>query len=149
MRTADSSSPGRYYAVHAGTGGSGVTGDPDYGIPFGQDRLIPIWVATLAVRQKSRTVHFQSAAKILEEFDLPKVGFHYRRLVDGFKRVFRSTIYFGTDTSIGKREVWDCERFHFFDRLRIWCSGRLVRIWSSQLHVPVQPELERGRFPLV
>src|SRR5271157_6237893 len=31
------------------------------GIPFGQDRLIPIRVATLAVQQKSRTVRFDTA----------------------------------------------------------------------------------------
>ena len=31
-----------------------VLGHPDYGLPFGQDRLIPMWVATLAVRQKQR-----------------------------------------------------------------------------------------------
>ena len=28
-----------------------VTGHPDYGVPFGQDRLVPIFLATLAVRQ--------------------------------------------------------------------------------------------------
>jgi replication initiator protein len=100
-----------------------VLGHPDYGLPFGQDRLIPLWIAALAVRQKSRMVLFRSAAEILEELDLPKDGPHYRRLVEGFQRIFTSTIYFGTDNSgDGRREVWDCHRFHFFDRLRIWCS---------------------------
>src|ERR1022692_799551 len=41
-----------------------IVAHPDSGLPFGQDRLIPIWVATLALRQKSRTVHFDSAAQI-------------------------------------------------------------------------------------
>ena len=100
-----------------------VVAHPDYGLPFGQDRLIPLWVATLAVRQKSRTVLFRSAAEILEELNLPKDGPHYRRLVDGFKRIFTSTIYFGSDPAGGRQDVWDCRRFHFFDRLRIWCSG--------------------------
>ena len=74
------------------------------------------------MRQRSRLVHFRSAAEILEEFDLPKDGPHYRRLVDGFKRIFRSTIYFGTEASVGRQAVWDCQRFHFFDQLRIWSS---------------------------
>jgi hypothetical protein len=26
-----------------------ITGHPQFGLPFGQDRLIPIWVATLAL----------------------------------------------------------------------------------------------------
>jgi len=99
-----------------------VVAHPEYGLPFGQDRLIPLWVATLAVRQKSRTVLFRSAAEILQEFDLPRDGPHYRRLVEGFKRIFTSTIYFGTESPAGKQEVWDSRRFYFFDRLRIWCN---------------------------
>jgi hypothetical protein len=86
-----------------------VIGHPDYGLPFGQDRLVPLWVATLAVRQKSRVVYFRSAAEILEEFDLPRDGPHYRRLVQAFKRIFTSTIYFGTDrhsrASVGPQKV--------------------------------------------
>ena len=114
-----------------------VTSHPDYGLPFGQDRLIPIWVATLAVRQRSRTVVFRSAAEILEEFDLPKDGPHYRRLVEGFQRVFTSTFYFGTDASIRPQSVWECQRFHFFDRIQIWCS----RSADEDL---VEPKMERN-----
>lgn len=118
-----------------------VTGDPELGIPFGQDRLIPIWVATLAVRQKSRTVYFHSAAEILEEFDLPKDGFHYRRLVEGFRRVFMSTIYFGSDETGGRKAVWDFEWFHFFDCLRIWCSGNAA-------NDPKEPKADRNVISL-
>ena len=39
-----------------------ITGDVDLGLPFGQDRLIPIWVATLALHQNSRLIRFASAA---------------------------------------------------------------------------------------
>jgi len=65
---------------------------------------------------------FRSAAEILQEFDLPRDGPHYRRLVDGLKRIFTSTIYFGTESPAGRQEVWESRRFHFFDRLRIWCN---------------------------
>jgi hypothetical protein len=61
-------------------------------VPFGQDRLIPIWVATLALRQKSRDADFDSAAQMLDFFRLPKDGFHYRRLVEAFKGVFGATL---------------------------------------------------------
>ena len=40
-----------------------VTGHPDFGLPFGQDRLVPIFLATLAVRQQSQTMRFESAAR--------------------------------------------------------------------------------------
>ncbi len=60
-----------------------ITAHPCVGLPYGQDRLIPIWVATLAVQQKSRVVHFASAAQLLEFFRLPKDGPHYRRMMEG------------------------------------------------------------------
>jgi hypothetical protein len=97
-----------------------VVGHPEYGVPFGQDRLIPLWVATQAVRWRSRTVEFESAAQILNEWGLPLNGAHYRRLADGFRRVFASTIFFGTSEERARAEVWDCGRLHFFERMRIW-----------------------------
>ena len=59
---------------------------------------------------------------MLDEFNLPKDGPHYRRLVEGFKRIFTSTVYFGTESAGDHHEVWDNRRFHFFDRMRIWCT---------------------------
>jgi len=97
-----------------------VTGHPRFGLPFGQDRLIPIWVATLALRQGHRTIRFQTAAEILEAFDLPKDGRTYRRLVEGFKRIFAATIFFGTEEQVQKAAFVDWGRFHFFDRMRVW-----------------------------
>jgi hypothetical protein len=97
-----------------------VHGNPKCGLPFGQDRLIPLWVASQAIKQKSRTIVFSSGADILNELGLPLDGPHYRRLLDGFKRVFASTIFFGTDEQLATAEVWDFSRFCFFDRLRLW-----------------------------
>src|SRR5215469_11540980 len=89
-------------------------------VPFGQDRLIPIWVATLALRQKSRTVHFERAAQMLEFFRFPKDGRYYRRLVEGFQRIFASTIFFGTEEQPAGSHVIDWARFHFFDGIHLW-----------------------------
>jgi hypothetical protein len=94
-----------------------IHGHAEYGLPFGQDRLVVIWAATQAVRQRSRIVEFQSGAQVLEEFGLPHNGVSYRRLTDGFKRVFGSTIYFGSRDDTGRQDVFDCARFCFFDRL--------------------------------
>jgi hypothetical protein len=49
-----------------------ITGHPDFGLPFGQDRLVPIYLATLAVQQKSQTVRFRSGAEMLETFGMQK-----------------------------------------------------------------------------
>ena len=54
-----------------------VLGHPDYGLPFGQDRLLLIWIASLATWQKSRIIRFKSAASILETFGLAKDGRYY------------------------------------------------------------------------
>jgi hypothetical protein len=97
-----------------------ITGHPRYGMPYGQDRLIPIWIATLALRQNSRAVRFRSAAQMLEFFHLAKDGRHYRRIVEGFQRVFAASIFFGTDDRPGRNQMTDCSRFHFFDHMRLW-----------------------------
>jgi hypothetical protein len=97
-----------------------IIGHPDYGVPFGQDRLIPLWIATQAVRQQTRTVEFESASQILHEWGLAQNGAHYRRLADGFRRIFASTIFFGTNEATPRAEVWDCGRLHFFERMRLW-----------------------------
>src|SRR5947208_10590810 len=89
-------------------------------VPLWQDMLIPIWVATLAVRKQSRCVRFRSGSELLEEFGLPRNGKHYRRLIEGFQRVFTSTIYFGSDDHPSERAIWEFTRFSFFDHMRLW-----------------------------
>lgn len=71
-----------------------VTGHPDFGLPFGQDRLVPIFLATMAVRQQSQTIRFKSAATMLEMFGLANGGKEYRRLVAAFERIFGATNLF-------------------------------------------------------
>jgi len=75
-----------------------VTGHPAFGLPWGQDRLIPIFLATLAIRQQSQVIQFRSAAEMLNSFGMQQGGTQYRRLVAAFQRIFGATIFFGTDT---------------------------------------------------
>jgi len=82
---------------------------------------VAIWAATQAVRQRSRDVEFQSGAYILEEFGLPHNGVSYRRLTDGFERVFGSTTLEQATIPVGKM----CSTARgsvFFYRLRVWYS---------------------------
>ena len=97
-----------------------VLGHPQFGLPYGQDRLIPIWVATIAVRQRSRIVRFGAASEILDFFRLFKDGKRYRRLMEGFQRVFGATMFFGTNGEPDGEPVLDWARFHFFDHLHLW-----------------------------
>jgi len=43
-----------------------ITGHPEFGVPFGQDRLGPIFLAALAVRQKTQVIRFHSLAEMLD-----------------------------------------------------------------------------------
>jgi hypothetical protein len=99
-----------------------ITGHPDFGLPFGQDRLVllPIFLATLAVRQQSQTIRFRSAAQMLETFGMAKGGKEYRRLIVAFERIFGSTIFFGTESTRRQARVIQRSRFNFLSEAKIW-----------------------------
>ena len=99
-----------------------ITGHPEFGVPFGQDRLVPIFLATLAVRQKSQVIRFRTAAEMLESFGMHTGGKEYRRLVAAFERVFGATVFFGTDAFAGKAKVIQRSRFNFMREAQIWYS---------------------------
>ena len=99
-----------------------VTGHPSYGLPWGQDRLVPIFLATLAISQQTRIVRFRSAAEMLDVFGMQQGGTQYRRLVAAFQRIFGATIFFGTDTQREKAAVVHQARFNFMSEARIWYS---------------------------
>jgi hypothetical protein len=82
--------------------------------------LIPLWVASTSVKQNRREIHFETGAQILEDLGLPCDGPHYRRLVDGFKRVFASTIFFGPADQGAASPVWSCLRSCYFEKVRLW-----------------------------
>jgi hypothetical protein len=96
-----------------------VTGHPEYGPPWGQDRLVPIVLATLAIRQQGQTITFDTAAEMLETFGMQQGGPQYRRLVEAFKRVFGATILFGTDIQRERCRVIHQSRFNFMSEARI------------------------------
>jgi len=99
-----------------------VTGHPSYGLPWGQDRIVPIFLATMAVRRQSPRVTFESAAEMLDTFGLHQGGSQYRRLVDSFQRIFGATIFFGTDSQRVPAAVVHHVRFNFMTEARIWYS---------------------------
>ena len=99
-----------------------VTGHPTYGLPWGQDRLVPLFLATLAVRQQRRTITFSSALEMLNTFGMQQGGSQYRRLIGAFQRIFGATIFFGSDMQLEKAAVVHHARFNFMSEARIWYS---------------------------
>ncbi len=108
-----------------------VTGHPDFGVPFGQDRIVPIFLATLAVRQKSQTIRFKTAAEMLETFGMHKGGKEYRRLVAAFERIFGATMFFGTDSVTSTAKVVQRSRFNFLREAQSGTTGsRINAFWA-------------------
>lgn len=97
-----------------------VTGHPNYGLPWGQDRLVPIFLATLATRQQSARVTFPSAAEMLDTFGIGHGGTQYRRLIAAFERVFGATIFFGTEDQAHPTAVFQQARFNFMSEANLW-----------------------------
>ena len=137
-----------------------ITGHPTYGLPWGQDRLVPIFLATLAVRQQRQTITFRSAAEMLDSFGLLQGGSQYRRLIASFRRIFGATIFFGTDTQREKAAVFDQSRFHFMKEARLWyfqdsdqgltaeCQNRIVlseEFFREILSHPIPADLEAAK----
>jgi hypothetical protein len=86
----------------------------------------------MAVQQKSQVVRFQSALGMLNTFGSAKGGKEYRRLVAAFKRIFGTTIFFGTDQTRGAAQVIHRSRFNFLREAQIWCFRNLETAPSSE-----------------
>ena len=100
-----------------------IVGHPEWGVPYGQDRLVLLYLATNAVRYKNPTVWFRSGAEILVEWGMPTNGAHYRRLLEAFQRVFGSTMFFGSSDARRESHVWECSRIHFFASMKLWMKN--------------------------
>jgi len=120
-----------------------VVGHPQWGVPFGQDRLILLYLATQAVRFQSPVVWFRSGAEILVEWGMPTNGCHYKRLFDAFRRVFGSTMFFGTSDDRKELQVWECSRVHFFDSMKLWMSETGAKSTARDNRVTLSPEFWR------
>lgn len=90
-------------------------------LPYGQDRLIPILVASLAQRQQSREVDLGTTADMCRLLGLPtNSGRSYTRIAEAFDRVFKADIYWGTEDERQGGTWTDETRMHFFDRRQLW-----------------------------
>jgi hypothetical protein len=85
-------------------------------VPFGMDRLIPIFLATMAVKTRSRTITFDSASDVLDLFGLTSGGINYKRLSQSIERVFNASVFFKIESKDYRQQA----RFHFISSLSLW-----------------------------
>ena len=81
---------------------------------------MPIFLATLAVRQESQVIRFRTAAEMLETFGMHRGGKEHRRLIAAFERIFGATMFFGTDIATTRAKVVQRSRSNFLREAQIW-----------------------------
>lgn len=106
-----------------------IHGSPEYGLPFGGDIQVLVWVSTLAVLGMKdnggnvpRVIEFHSGADFLRAFGLPLDGRTYKRAQERFLRIFYSTFYYGSKSSTKRVKMF---RVHFFDEIDLWFTRDL------------------------
>jgi hypothetical protein len=117
-----------YYRRENGDEVLEITASPEYGLPFGMDIEVLIWVSTLAAhaRKKNggkipRVLEFASGKDFLNAFNLPLDGRTYRRAQERFLRVFYATWFWGPKHK-SRAKLF---RIHFFDHIDLWFTKDL------------------------
>jgi hypothetical protein len=114
---------GHYYKRRCGDYTVEVFGHPDYGVPYGQDRLLPIFFATYFVHlgcPEDNTIVFPSARSILRIFGLPLGGSYYQRLQASFRRLSKAFFSIESNLKQGKGR-WKCtENIPLMAASRLW-----------------------------
>jgi len=68
-----------------------ILAHPKYGVPFGQDTLIILYLAIEARKQNSRKIKVNFYRDFMRMFDMnPNSGFKYNLVIDGLKRIKNS-----------------------------------------------------------
>ena len=100
-----------------------VVPDARYGMPYGQDRLVLLLLATHAMEQNRRRIALGSAYEILRWFGLPPDGRNYGRLAERFNRVLGAKIFCTYWIRRGgKRTVLRRSRINYRD----------IQLWTQQ-----------------
>jgi hypothetical protein len=101
-----------------------VYGDPELGIPYGQDRLIPIWLASAfqaSGKPAHNRIYFRSASDILRAFEIPIDGHEMQLLKERLQRVFKATyaVEYKQKQKDGST-VWVAKRYQLITAVKLW-----------------------------
>lgn len=138
-----------------------VWGDPTLGIPFGQDRLIPIWLASAfqaAGEPAHNRIYFRSASDILRAFEIPIDGHEMQLLRERLMRVLSATyqVELREKQSDGSF-LWTARRYQLMTEVRLWFNKTekenqhtLENAWQNyiQLDPYFAQDLRKGSLPI-
>jgi hypothetical protein len=101
-----------------------ILGDPTLGVPYGQDRLLIIWLATAfqaSGKPDHNRIYFRSASDILKGLGLPIDGHERQLLKERLERVFHATyIAEYKEQQEDGSFLWVARRFQLIRAVRLW-----------------------------
>jgi hypothetical protein len=138
-----------------------VWGDPTLGIPFGQDRLIPIWLASAfqaAGEPAHNRIHFRSASDLLRAFEIPINGREMQLLRERLMRVLSATYQVELkEKQANGGLIWTSRRYQLMTEVKLWFNqtGKenqhtLESAWQNyiQLDPYFAQDLRKGSLPI-
>lgn len=101
-----------------------VIGDSELGVPYGQDRLILIWLSTAfqaAGKPAHNRIYFRSASDILRALGLPIDGHERKLLRERLERVFKATyvVEYREKQKDGS-VIWVAKRYQLISEIKLW-----------------------------
>lgn len=99
---------------------------PEFGIPFGQDRLLPIWLATaytIVGKPEDGIIRFQCVKDILRAFGLGTGGSKHAALSASIDRLMHATLFVYDErqpTSVPDAERKAIRRYNLIDAYVLW-----------------------------
>lgn len=103
-----------------------ITSVPEHGVPFGQDRLLPIWLATaysVCGQPENGVIQFRSVRDILLAFGLPTGGSKHLALRESLLRLTHATLFvYDERQRDGKAsgERYIVRRYNLIDAVDLW-----------------------------
>lgn len=103
-----------------------ILASPEHGIPFGQDRLLPIWLATaytIVGKPEDGVIRFQCVKDILRAFGLGTGGSKHAALTASIQRLMHATFFVYDERQLAS--VPDAERkaghrYNIIDGYVLW-----------------------------
>ncbi|MGZ3459803.1 MAG: replication protein RepA [Archangium sp.] len=107
-----------------------------YGVPFGQDRLLPIWLATaylLCGQPEDGVIQFRSVRDILVAFGLPTGGSKHLALKNSLLRLTHATLFVYDERPPNKDEKKrgervEVRRYNLINKVDLWFNKHATQV---------------------
>lgn len=96
-----------------------IQGSREYGIPYGTDILVILWLMFEARRQSSPMLKLKNYDSFFKLYGIKKEGKSYKRLVEKLQRILRATFFYNVKVYKDGIGYVDIERFQMIEKSRL------------------------------